>query len=463
MKGHNLWSYSPYRPILTDVGDIYICRVAPTATAIHLEWLDTGDPDYTVFCRERYQGEFIVCGITTGTEFDITGLTTDKDYEFYLCAGSKKSRIRLARCAEAVGIVVNYLHPEDEAYAFSGRSLCSPCLVHHPDGYLLSSMDVFSGHHPQNLTLIFRSDDDGQTWHYVSELMPCFWGKLFIHKNELYMIAASTEYGDLLIGKSIDGGKTFSAPVTLLRGSNGKNGNCGVHRYPQNHMYYNGRLYEPLEWGSWANTDYYHAAMMMSCDENADLLNPENWHFTEPVKFDPNWEGTADGLSKGTIEGTLCVDPQGQLRSIMRYNITQGTPAYGLVLNYRINTQDPDAPLEYSHAVKLPGNNSKFMIRFDPASGKYYTIISRIYSEEKIHARNLLSLMVSDDLETWTLVQDLIDARDQDHALVGFQYVFFDIVGNDILFLCRTSMNGAKNYHDANYQTFHRIQNFRDL
>ena len=115
-----------------------------------------------------------------------------------------KSRVRLARCGKSIGTVVNYLHPEDEAYGFSGHYLCSPSMVRHPDGFLLASMDVFAANHPQNLTLIFRSDDDGQTWHYVSELMPCFWGKLFIHKNELYMLSCSTEYGDLL---------TSSAPI----------------------------------------------------------------------------------------------------------------------------------------------------------------------------------------------------------------------------------------------------------
>ena len=30
-----------------------------------------------------------------------------------------------------------------------------------------------------------------------------------------------------------------------------------------------------------------------------------------------------------------------------------------------------------------------------------------------------------------------------------------------IFALCRTSMNGGNNFHDANYSTFHRIKNFR--
>ena len=279
MKGHNLWSYAPYRPFLWEVGDIYICRIAPGKNRIHFEWLDAGGEPYVVYIRPRGGETFKKYLETAECVCDITGLAEQTDYEFYVECGAKKSRIRLARTGETVGTVVNYLHPDDEAYAFSGRYLCSPSLVRHPDGFLLASMDLFAGNSPQNLTLIFRSDDDGASWHYVSELMPCFWGKMFIHKGELYMLSCSTEYGDLLIGKSTDGGKTFCAPVTLLRGSNGKNGNVGVHKNPQNIMIHNGRIYETLEWGSWANQEYCHAAMVMSCDENADLLNPENWHF----------------------------------------------------------------------------------------------------------------------------------------------------------------------------------------
>ena len=210
MKGSSTWSYRPYRPFLTEVGDIYICRVVPQTDTIHFEWLSCGKASYEIYYRKRTEGEFNLWETTEKTECDIVGLSNGAEYEFYVQSGDKKSRIRLARCGASIGTVVNYLHPEDEAYAFSGRYLCSPSLVRHPDGFLLASMDLFAADHPQNLTLIFRSDDDGKTWHYVSELMPCFWGKLFIHKGELYMLSCSTEYGDLLIGKSTDAGKTCS-------------------------------------------------------------------------------------------------------------------------------------------------------------------------------------------------------------------------------------------------------------
>ena len=50
-----------------------------------------------------------------------------------------------------------------------------------------------------------------------------------------------------------------------------------------------------------------------------------------------------------------------------------------------------------------------------------------------------------------------------DTAHVGFQYVDFAIEGEDLLFLCRTALNGANSFHDSNYSTFHRIKNFREI
>ena len=457
MKGQNTWSYQPYQPFLWETGDIYICRIVPYETKIHLEWLGEASV-YRVYYRAKGSESFLLAGETKENAFDIENLICETDYEFFTEADTKKSRIRLARCGKSIGTVVNYLHPEDEVYGFSGHYLCSPSLVRHPDGFLLASMDVFAANHPQNLTLIFRSDDDGATWHYVSELMPCFWGKLFIHKNDLYMLSCSTEYGDLLIGKSTDGGKTFSAPVTLLRGANGKNGSSGVHKNPQNIVYHNGRIYETLEWGSWANKEYCHAAMVMSCDENDDLLVPENWSFTDPRPFSQFAPEIADLPDcTMTIEGTLTVAPDGKLYNIMRFG------KYATALVYAVNTEDHDAPLTYARCMNFPANYSKFMIKYDEVSKKYYSVATRLYEREKAGARNLLSLMASADLETWDVVTDLYDLRDEDHKKVGLQYVDFFFEGDDILYLCRTAINNANNFHDANYSTFHRIKNFRHL
>ena len=480
MNGSYLWSYSPYRPILSCAGDLYICRIAPDETTIHLEWLATGDEEYTVFSRARGAEEFLLCGKTAETEFDLNGLASDTDYEFYVESGEKKSRIRLARTGKTVGTVVNYLHPEDDAYAFSGKYLCSPSLLRHPDGYLLASMDCFAGGYPQNLTLIFRSDDNGTTWHYVSELMPCFWGKMFLHNGELYMLACSTEYGDLLIGKSVDGGKTFSAPVCLLRGSNGKGGKEGIHKNPQNVLVHNGRIYATLEWGSYQNTEYGHASMVMSCPVDCDLLDPASWTFTEPKLFE-NFVPELAWFPKGTvpIEGTLALSKDGRLLNIMRLasfflpmGIVKLESAHdrelaklvekGCAIAYAVDLENPNAPLTFSHTIPLP-TFAKFTVQYDAVSQKYYSLVSRVHDKTKFRARNVLSLFSSDDLNEFTLVKDVLDFSDGDCNKIGFQYVDFTIDGDDILFLSRTAINNANNYHDANYSTFHRIVNFRAL
>lgn len=457
MKGYNLWSYAPYKPLLYDDADIYICRVVPYEDKIHFEWLKANENTYSIFYRERNKGEFVHFKDTNETECDILNLKKDTDYEFYVTAGDKKSRIRLARCNKSVGVVVNYLHPEDEAYGFSGHYLCSPSLLKHPDGYLLASMDVFAFEHPQNLTLIFRSFDMGKTWHYVSELMPCLWGKMFLHKGDIYMIGCSTEYGDLLISKSTDGAKTFGAPVVLLRGTNGKDGKCGCHTNPQDVVYFNGRIYRSFEWGNWACNEFHHAAMVMSCDENDDLLVPENWTFSYPKTFNPKDAPEISDMKEYTmaIEGTLCISPDNKLLNIMRFD------KQGHALVYEVDTQNLDAPLKYSYCMPFNANNSKFTIKYDEISKKYYTIANYIFDYEKVRARNYQVLMKSDDLKSWEIAKELIDYRDDDHEKIGFQYVSFEFVGDDIIYLSRTAINNANSFHNTNYQTFHKIENFR--
>ncbi|MBQ8758757.1 MAG: hypothetical protein IJZ20_03595 [Clostridia bacterium] len=143
--------------------------------------------------------------------------------------------------------------------------------------------------------------------------------------------------------------------------------------------------------------------------------------------------------------------------------MTRLTPNHGIVMMYKVDTDNPEAPLKYEKPSYLPGNHSKFEIKLDEVSGKYYTIISRIRGTETAHQRNLLSLMSSTDLVNWKLEYDLIDRRNEDPNKIGFQYVDFIFEGEDLLFLCRTGVNNARNMHDTNYQTFHRVKNFRSL
>ena len=54
-----------------------------------------------------------------------------------------------------------------------------------------------------------------------------------------------------------------------------------------------------------------------------------------------------------------------------------------------------------------------------------------------------------------------------DRLLHGFQYIDWQFEDNDIVFLSRTAFDdeegGAVRYHDANFLTFHRIENYKSL
>ena len=108
MRGYNKWSYAPYKPLLTEVGDIYICRIAPYENYIHLEWLESCG-ECRIFYKKRDAEDFVLSGKTAKNQFDITGLEAETDYEFYITADQKKSRTRLARTYTPIGTTVGYL------------------------------------------------------------------------------------------------------------------------------------------------------------------------------------------------------------------------------------------------------------------------------------------------------------------------------------------------------------------
>ena len=125
---------------------------------------------------------------------------------------------------------------------------------------------------------------------------------------------------------------------------------------------------------------------------------------------------------------------------------------------------EADAPLEFHKAIDFEGNLSKFTISYDEKSKRYWSLVNKVTSKN-LKQRNVLSLVTSKDLENWEEAEEILNyennAWPEDSSLVGFQYVDWIFDGDDILALSRTAINGANNFHDANYITFHKIKNFR--
>ena len=76
--------------------------------------------------------------------------------------------------------------------------------------------------------------------------------------------------------------------------------------------------------------------------------------------------------------------------------------------------------------------------------------------------RNTLALISSPDQKMWTVKSIILYNPDVEKT--GFQYVDWLFEGDNLIAVSRTAyddgVGGAHNCHDANYFTFHRIENF---
>ena len=459
MKAFREWSFERYQPAVHKSDDIYVERIVPSPNGFEIEHSHLSP--CTLFFRVA-DSDADFCSVPSRNgKVGVSGIEPDQEYEFYLSDGADSfSEHGFVHTGYAPGTVVNYLSKRDSKYGFSGNYLCTPSLLCHPDGYMLASMDLYAPRGGQNLTLIFRSDDNGKTWHHLTELFPCYWGTLFLHQNDVYLLGTSTEYGDILIGKSTDGGKHWLLPTVIQRGS------CnsaipGWHKSSGHVVAYKGRLWCAYDYG--AHTAGGHASALLSAPVESDLLDPFSWSITEPLSYNPAWKNACIGDTRGFLEGNVVIGKDGGLYNILRYSMDRGSPKFGLAGMLKATVSDPEASLQFEKFIPFPGNNSKFDIVYDEKEGRYWSIISRISDETCATHRNLLSLICSDDLSEWVTVKDLIDYTAYDPKQHGFQYVSFAICGDDIRFLCRTATNHANSFHDSNYITYHIIEKFREL
>ena len=446
MFGYNRMSYQPYYPIdMVDEGlRPYVCRLAPQGGELELEWFDKGAPaaKHTLYYAER-GGEQWTAVPLTDTRVKLSGFPEDhREYQLYVeREDGTRSNIRLWRTGHVAGRVINYLHPEDPQYAFVGQFLASPSITRLDDGTLLASMDVFHVTGPRNLSLLFRSDDDGANWSYVTDLFPCFWGTLFTHRGTLYILNVSNKYGNIQIASSSDGGYNWSAPTVLMHGACVAN-RKGFHRAPMPIISHNGRLWVSMDFGGWESHAF--DAILMSLDENDDPMVAENWCFTKPTPHDKAWEGAAE-RAYGGIEGNAVVAPDGRVATMLRYNESPRA------LRFKNDLSDPHAPLAFWQVADFPMGHTKYEVRRHP-NGTYYA------AGNTYPARNCLSLYRSADLEKWELVEHIVDRREASEKEVGYQYPAFLFNGErEILLLSRTADNYADTFHNSNYITFHRV------
>jgi len=353
----------------------------------------------------------------------------------------------------------------------SQRYIGSPSLVTLPNGDYVASHDFFgpkSSEWQQATTRIYTSNNKGVTWRYLAEIHGAFWSSLFVHRGDLYLLGPDRHHGTVLIRKSVDGGKTWTEPTNkengvLLTGE--------FHGAPMPVIEYNGRLWRPMEtahgpilqWGK------RYGAMVMSAPTDSDLMNSKSWQASTPILYDSTFN---NGDFAGWLEGNFVIDKNQKMWNMLRVANKKSPDEKAAMVSIA-----PDGKtLEFDPAtgfIPFEGGSKKFVIKYDTLSKKYWTLANVIpekyrkqFPERNTSGfRNVLMLRSSDDLKKWDDVKVILEHDDVLNH--GFQYVDWQFEGNDIVVLSRTAYfdgkSNAKNNHDANYLTFHRIEHFRNI
>jgi len=451
------WQYRPFLPEdrAGERGKPYICRLAPLETGVEAEVLGEARALHIRVRDSREPWRILeMAGVTAV----INGLQPDTEYELFAAPGG---RLRYVRTGFYPDRIVNYLHPEDGQYAFSGRYLCSPTLARVPSGALIAGMDVFQGGGPQNLTLLFRSEDEGKTWRYMCDLFPAYWGALFTHRGALYLLGTSTENGHVLIGASYDEGFTWTRPMLLFPGGDARS--RGFQRQPLPIIVHEGRIITSIDYGAWCSPRKYGTATLFA-PEDADLLDPASWTISDITYYDRDWPGSPAGGDITLLEGSVYAAANGRLVNLLRMQMHQCVPSYGKACLLALDPDNLGAAPKFLKIIDMPtGANSRTHILRDPVGGRYWGIGNLVTDPATPRMRSVLALTVSDDGYDWRVAKLLLDFRDRDPEKIGFQYTSFIFDGEDILYLSRTAFNHANNFHDANCQTFGRVRNFRGL
>ncbi len=354
----------------------------------------------------------------------------------------------------------------------------SPSIVILPDGSYVVSQDMSKG------IGIHKSTDKGLTWKFITKIDIGHWGGLFVHKGMLYVMGTSKSFGDVIIRKSTDGGKTWTESIDENSGVIFKG---RYHTAPVPVVVHNGRIWRAYEetLGDDPNRDFY--ALVISAPVDADLLKASSWTRSNSIRFEEKW---VNAKRPNWLEGNIVVTPEGKLIDFMRletwlgkdqkYELegaAAGKPRHEVAAVISVADDGKKVSFENkpSEYVLFPGAETKFTIRYDSLSRTYWTAVNKItYFDKKStetyngnwHQRNLLALYSSKDLKNWEEKYHIVKWNTgtplNTWDVFGFQYADWQFEGNDIILVSRTSWYGAR-YHDANMMTFHRIKNFRNV
>ncbi len=405
---------------------------------------------------------------------------------------------------------VVYESPDPEhIYAYS------PGLCRLPNGRLIATMDqggvgvaALPGVKTKSKGAqgkIFSSDDRGRTWQHRADT-PMLHARPFVAGDCVYVLGHD---GDLVIVRSVDGGETWSQPVTLTQGQHWHQAPCNVH-------YANRKVYLVME----RNTDpslrgwpvAALAPVLMAAQVADDLTHREAWTFSNELSFRDAVKATGQPNLLGVPFyqiGRTAPDNPGDKRDMnpigwLETNVVQFTdpdhvwydPAgrtFHLWMRAHTGTTNlaciakaveaDDGALTVSLEqapsgqtmlyVPCPGGQMKFHIIYDQVSRLFWLLSSQATDSmtrpDRLptdrfnlpnNERHRLALHFSRNCVDWCFAGLIAvggSYRQSRH------YASMVVNGDDLHVLSRSGDGRAKNAHDGNLITFHTVHNFREL
>ena len=334
--------------------------------------------------------------------------------------------------------------------------LGSPSLSVLPDGTYMVSHDTFGPGSTQDQVSLFASRDKGFTWRSVGQVSGQYWSSIFVARGALYLFGTDRSMGTPVIRRSDNGGATWTTPVDASTGRFAMPGRYVTAPVPV--LVDHGRIWKTFEIAEAGDL----REIVMSAPVDADLLDTTAWASTTHLRSDKSW---LNGDFLSWEEGNMVSTGQALPSVVMRVNSRQGVEKAALV---SLAAGGESLSFDPAHDfVDMPGGGKKFTIRFDVRTKLYWSLTNAVLQntghENLERVRNTLALISSSDLRHWTIRRVLMEHPDRQKH--GFQYVDWQIEGDDIIAVIRTAFDdaqgGAQSQHNSNYITFMRFPDFR--
>lgn len=354
----------------------------------------------------------------------------------------------------------------------------------------------------------YVTSDGGATWVMTGQF-PWMHGRPFVAGDSVYVMGQA---GDLMIVRSEDHGQTWGQPVALTAGEK-------WHQAPSNVWYANGCIYLVMEQRVTRRIKHWYvgelAPVLMRAKLGDDLTKRESWTFAEAPRFNeavdleradlvgipfypyvphagvtmaphrdmapPGW--LESNVVQFTDPGHFWYDPTGRTFHLWMRAHT-GSTGYAAIA--KVVEEGPQAgegamKLELETApsgktvvyVPCPGGQMRFHVVYDEQDKLYWLLSTQATDSMRRpddlpperygladNERRRMQLHYSRNMVDWCFA-GIVAVGEVEEA--SRHYATLVIDGEDLVMLSRSGDERAKDPHNGNLITFHRVEDFRTL